>query len=78
MLQCIGNYRRILKRTKVLGTATVVRVAKEILGIIVIVISFQQEELCEFWVSEADEEITLYPDYQDITIESAMGISDEK
>lgn len=48
MLQCIGNYRRILKRTKVLGTATVVPVAKEILGIIVIIISFQQEELCGF------------------------------
>lgn len=78
MLQCIGNYRRILKRTKVLGTATVVPVAKEILGIIVIIISFQQEELCGFWVSEAEEEITLFPDYQDIMRKSVMGISDEK
>lgn len=34
----------MLKRTKVLGTITVAPVAKEILGIIVIVTSFQREE----------------------------------
>lgn len=34
----------MLKRTKVLETITVAPVAKEILGIIVIVTSFQREE----------------------------------
>lgn len=32
----------------------------------------------DFWVSEAEEEITLFPDYQDIMRKSVMGISDEK
>lgn len=39
--KCIGNYRRILKITKVLGRIWVAPVAKEILGVIVIVTSFQ-------------------------------------
>lgn len=75
--KCIGTYRKILKKTKVLGTIAVAPLAKEMLGIIIIVASFQQEGLCLLWISVAEEEIPLPPDCQDIMTEGTMGSLDE-